>query len=151
MSLSPQKLREMVFQLLYGYDFFPEEEEECIDFLMEKLAVTAKSAYIARDKRRAVSSHIEEIDECIKKFASEYSPERIGRVEKNILRLGVYELLYDQSIPGKVAIAEAVRLARKFATPESGAFINAVLDALFRQKTESCSEVAHESTPVCIS
>ena len=62
-----------------------------------------------------------------------YDFDRIQTVTKNILRLAVFELFFDPSIPPKVAIAEAIRLSRKFSTPESAAFVNALLDHLYRQ------------------
>lgn len=134
MALSPQKFREIVFQLLYSHDFILGEEDDMIDFMMEQLSVTKKSMKEAQEKHQKIFSRISEIDEQIRRFSVSYDLERIGRVEKNILRLGVYELCYDDSIPAKVAIAEAIRLTRKFSTAESGAFINAVLDSLLQDR-----------------
>jgi N utilization substance protein B len=57
-------------------------------------------------------------------------------VERNLLRLGAYEIYFSKSVPPKVAISEAVRLARKFASSESANFINAILDALYKKKPE---------------
>ena len=68
----------------------------------------------------------------IRKTAVSYAFERIQSVERNVLRLGVFEMLYDSSIPPKVAISEAMRLSRKFSNPESSHFINALLDHLYK-------------------
>src|SRR5690606_29501809 len=79
--------------------------------------------------------------------------ERIPRVERNILRLAVFELLHDPSVPPTVAIAEAIRLTRKFATPEAATFINAVLDAIFKmQRGEAVdsSAIVQAITPLDI-
>ncbi len=140
MALSPQKFREIVFQLLYSHDFLLGEEEDMIDFMMEQLSVTKKSMKEAQEKHQKISSHILEIDEYIRRFSTSYNLERIGRVEKNILRLGVYELCYQEIVPAKVAIAEAIRLTRKFSTPESGSFINAVLDSILQDRLSPSTE-----------
>jgi transcription antitermination protein NusB len=78
-------------------------------------------------------SHLEEIDLMISNTSHSYAFERIQSVERNVLRLGVFELFFDPSIPPKVAIAEAMRLARKFGTKESAVFVNAILDTLYKQ------------------
>ena len=131
MALSPQKFREIVFQLLFSQDFVP-MEEEMLDFMMHQLAVPKSIMKKALEVEQLIASKLEELDEIIKKFSSSYDPERIGRVERTILRLGIYELIYGKEVPAKVAIAEAIRLTRKFATAESSLFVNAVLDAYFR-------------------
>jgi N utilization substance protein B len=71
------------------------------------------------------------IDEKITSLSPDYSFARISRVEKTILRLGVYEILFDDLIPPLVAISEAIRLTRKFGTPESARFVNAILDRVY--------------------
>lgn len=68
----------------------------------------------------------------ITEHSTSYEFERIPRIERNVLRLGVYEIMYDSDIPPKVAIAEAIRLTRKFATPESATFVNAILDSILK-------------------
>ena len=73
-----------------------------------------------------------EIDAVIAKTSQSYAFERIQSVERNILRLAVYELLYDPEMPPKVALAEAVRLTRKFGSPEAAAFVNALLDGIYK-------------------
>lgn len=131
MSISPQKFREILFQLLYSSDFIGGEEKEIIPMLMGQLSVTKKVVTEACAVRVKVEAKLPLIDERIKEHSKEYGFDRIPRVERNILRLGVYELLFSSDIPPKVAISEAIRLSRKFSTPESAAFINAILDAIF--------------------
>ncbi len=131
MAFSQQKFREIVFQLLFSQDFV-QIEEEILDFMMHQLAVTKSTMRKALEKGKLVASHFSEIDEVIRRFSSAYDIDRIGKVERTILRLGIYELCYESEIPSKVAIAEAIRLARKFSTAESSLFVNAVLDAYFQ-------------------
>jgi transcription antitermination protein NusB len=131
MALSRQKFREMVFQLLFSSEFVDLEEEEVCNLMMKQLSVTKKTVKEALAFLKAISSHFEEIDQIIRKFSKEYDLDRIAKVEKNILRLGIYELCFAKKEPPKVVITEAMRLSRKFATAESSLFINAVLDAIF--------------------
>lgn len=143
MAFSQQKFREIVFQLLFSQDFL-QMEEEMVDFMMEQLFVTKKTIYLAQEKWKEIVAHLSEIDEVIALYSSSYEISRIAKVEKNVLRLGVYELLYEPDLPPKVVIAEAIRLARKFSTAESSSFVNAVLDALFqsREKNDNLTAVS---------
>lgn len=84
---------------------------------------------------QGLTSHIDEIDRIIMVSVKNWKFDRISLVDKSILRLGTFELFYsDFSIPHAVVINEAVELAKKFGTEESGAFVNGVLDAV-RKKT----------------
>lgn len=132
MSLPAQKFREIVFQMLYSYDMGRATDENMIDLLCSELAVTKKSVKEAQTRVHQILEKLDEIDSLITKTSHSYSFERIQSVERNILRVSVFELLFDPSIPDKVAIVEAMRLARKFSTKESALFVNAILDVLFK-------------------
>ena len=132
MALPAQKFREAVFQLLFSSDAGHATEENMLPLLMHELSTTKKTVRTAQERVHKILEKKSEIDQMITKTSQSYEFERIQDVERNILRLGVFELFYDDNIPPKVAIAEAVRLARKFATPESAAFVNAILDALYK-------------------
>lgn len=132
MSLPPQKFRELVFQLLYSYDMGYSEEKEIAKLLMKELAVARKHVFLAQERVVKVQSHRDLIDEMIGKTTISYEFDRIQSVERNILRLGVFEVLYDPSIPPVVAISEAVRMAKKFGSPESASFVNAILDSIYK-------------------
>jgi N utilization substance protein B len=89
---------------------------------------------LARERLAKIQSFKEVIDEWIAKTATAYELERIPRVERNLLRLGIFELLFSQDIPPKVAISEAMRLARKFSSASSADFMNAILDTIYKQQ-----------------
>jgi N utilization substance protein B len=131
MALSPQKFREIVFQLLYSQDIGHPNDEAMLDLMMAELAVTKKSVKTAQDKVHEIVALLHEIDPLIASVSTSYTFDRIQTVTKNILRLAVYELFFEKSIPHKVAIAEAIRLSRKFNSPESASFANALLDNLY--------------------
>ena len=137
MALPPQKFREMIFQILFCSDFPDPEIEETSLMLMGELKVTKKSVLQANERVLQINENLESIDAKITAFSTEYSFERISRAEKTILRLCLYELLFDPSIPPLVVIAEAVRLTRKFGTPESSHFVNAILDRAYKENGAS--------------
>ena len=135
MPLPIQKFREAVFQILYSHEF-ADEKEEIISFMMHELKTTKKAMQEAMTKVGLIQEKLSEIDPLIAATSSEYSFDRISRVEKTILRLALFELLFESKTPAKVAIAEAVRLCRKFGTPESSHFVNAILDAIYKAKDQ---------------
>lgn len=132
MPVPQQKFREIVFQLLYSQDIGRSEERDMLALMMTELAVSRKVVRDALERLRKISARLPEIDALIAKSSHGYAFERIQSVERNILRIGVYELLHDPAIPPKVAIAEALRLERKFGSPEGAAFINALLDNVYK-------------------
>lgn len=132
MALSQQKFREIVLQLLYSQDIGQPDEIAMIHLIMAELAVSKKNVRLAQEKVHLILEKLAEIDSLISSVSISYDFERIQKVTKNILRLGVFELFHDQNIPPKVVIAEAIRLSRKFSTPESASFVNALLDHLYQ-------------------
>ncbi|MGM0440411.1 MAG: transcription antitermination factor NusB [Chlamydiota bacterium] len=130
MAISPQKFREVVFQILFGLDHQQVSADGLIELLMEQLSLPRQLVKSAYERAQTVREHLEELDSKVAAVSTSYQFDRIHRVEKNILRLGVYELLHDQGIPSKVAIAEAMRLSKKFSTKESVSFVNAILDKI---------------------
>lgn len=82
-----------------------------------------------------VVEHLPEIDEQIAKFAHNWPLDMITLVDRNVLRIGVYELRYSEEIPAKVAINEAIELAKSYGGQSSGKFVNGVLGAIFQEAT----------------
>jgi N utilization substance protein B len=130
MVVPQRKFREIVFQMIFSQDLNREVDLKIISSLLDQLMVTKKVLRQAQERAQAVFQRLEEIDALISDFSVDYDFKRISRVERNVLRLGVFELLHDEAVPPKVAIAEAIRLSRKFGTPEGGAFVNGVMDSI---------------------
>lgn len=145
MSVPAQKFREAVFQMLYSYDLGRGDENDMIDLIMHELAITKKVAKEALARAQLMRRKLSEIDAMIGKTSQSYTFERIQSVERNVLRLGLYELLFDDTIPPKVALAEAMRLTRKFGTKESAAFVNAILDTIYKQSLGEVVDGKHVS------
>lgn len=136
--MSRSKLREKTFQLLFRVEFNnPEEIEEQAQLFFEdeeQKVLSEKEKKQILDKVNQIISHLSEIDTWIDEKAEGWSVSRIGKVELAILRLAIFEICYDESIPEAVSINEAVELAKKFAQDSSPAFINAVLAKFMQSK-----------------
>lgn len=132
MSSSPQKLREICLLALCARRICADQDDYLLHLLASELKLARST--IARGLLRAneLTAHTDELDRQIDDACEGYQLDRIGSVERSALRLGCFEVVFDSEIPNKVAIAEAVRLVRKFSSRESGAFVNAVMDKIFR-------------------
>ncbi len=126
-------MREAVYQMAFAIEFGV--GEEVIALVSAQLKINKTHAKAAYARACTVMDKVSELDVAIESASKEYSLLRIPKAELTILRLGAYELLFDDDVPHKVAISEAVRLARKFATSDGSRFINAALDALIPEKS----------------
>ena len=123
-------LREQVFKLLFRVEFNAKEEmeEQCHLFLEhEDVEISEKDAEHIIGKFTEIHDRLEEIDKMIDEKAEGWSTDRMGKVELTILRLAVYEMKFDETIPEGVAINEAVELAKNYGQDESSGFVNGVL------------------------
>ena len=128
--LSRSALREKVFVLLFESEFNGPEDmpEQARLYLKESLTpVDDESAEYIEERFKAVKEKQEEEDKLLAGVSNGWSIDRIGKIELSILRLAVYELKFDDSIPTGVAINEAVNLAKKYGQDGAGAFINGIL------------------------
>lgn len=135
MELAPQKCREIILQLLYSFDFSDEKpEKETMMFLMKYHKISKKRMYEIYEYVSEIHHHLKSIDQLIEETVDNYEFERISNVEKNILRLGFYEISkHKKEIPAKVVICEGIRLARKFSTRQSASFVNAIFDKFYKK------------------
>ena len=130
------ELREHIFRILFQIEFHDMEElEEQVELYFEQLEqIKDKDKTYIKEKYEKIFGMQDEIDGKINEAASGWKTSRMNRADLAILRLAVYELLYDEDIPVGVAINEAVELAKKYSSEEGPAFINGILGKL--SKTE---------------
>lgn len=122
--------REKVFQVLYMSHVLELTPEEASKIYVMGFKGSLDEEFFV-DTLKGLTSHIEEIDRIITESVKNWKFERISLVDKSILRLGTYEIFFSNfTTPLPVIINEAVELAKKFGTDESGAFVNGVLDAI---------------------
>jgi transcription antitermination factor NusB len=129
--------REAALQYLYEVDLVgPEEAEELAEFLERQVGRVDARPHAAR-LVAGVLQYKERIDAELRAAAENWSLERMAVVDRNVLRIGVYELVHDAEIPEKVAINEAIDLARRFSSEEACAFVNGVLDRIKQRDAEA--------------
>jgi N utilization substance protein B len=122
-------------QALYQYDFRKRDSKDVAEIVEHSIAEFAPSYEdpgFIKELVDGVLGRQAEIDSIITKYAPEWPIEQITVVDRNILRIGVYELKWVTNIPSKVAINEAIELAKTFGGESSGRFVNGVLGAIFK-------------------
>ena len=131
--------RAIAMQSLYEWDFNRKErepsEEEIKDMIsrnIREFGPGLEDASFVSELFLGVRGNLETIDGSIAKFAPEWPIDQITTVDRNILRIGVYELKFCENIPAKVAINEAIELAKTYGGESSGKFVNGVLGAMFK-------------------
>lgn len=127
--------RTTAFQSLFEWDFNARSKniDEIIENNIKQFAAGLDSTTFIAELVKGVVDHIEEIDSLLVENAPEWPLAQIPAVDRNVLRVGIYELKYNKDIPPKVAINEAVELAKTFAGETSGKFVNGVLGALYKK------------------
>lgn len=126
------ELREHMFLMLFRNDFYEKEElkEQAVLYLESLKEPTQKDLEYLNRRFDEVVGKLSEIDQQISDVSTGWKITRMGKVELTILRLAVYEMKYDDEIPTKVAINEAVELAKKFGEDNSSGFVNGILAKL---------------------
>ena len=140
--------REAAVQFLYQIDLHSGEApaEGAAFWLLragpEGKPPQAKTRIFAEQLVAGVQAHAEEIDALIKKFAANYELHRIAAVDRNILRVAIYEMLHCADIAPVIAINEAIEIAKKFGTEKSGGFVNGILDRVKGELKRPAREAA---------
>ena len=128
-SMTRRELREHVFLMLFRVEFHGEEElkEQLATFLEESEPMKAKDEEYIQNKYEAIKAKLGEIDEKINESTKGWKTTRMSKVDLALIRLGAYEILFDEDVPTSVAINEAVELAKQYGSDESPSFVNGVL------------------------
>lgn len=133
--MTKREEREHLFKLLFCKDFHEAEElQEQIDFYQTQQEISDTDGYraVVRKLERLIETE-GEIDMILSEAASGWTLNRMGKAELTILRIAVYEMVYDEDVPEKVAINEAVELAKKYGNDASSGFVNGVLAKIVRR------------------
>ena len=129
-----RQAREFALQLLYELDVRGDTDPgPAIDAFWKRQPTQDEVRGFADTLVRGVKEHQPKIDELITRFAEHWELDRMAVVDRNVLRAGIWELLWGVDVPPKVAINEALEIARRFSTTESTAFINGLLDRVRRE------------------
>jgi N utilization substance protein B len=125
--------RELALQLLYQRELSADEVSGDTQASLNGIDLSTDAGLFCKELIEGVTGHIDELDSTIKPYLEHWSLERMSVVDRNILRLAVYELRFMDDIPFKVSIDEAIELAKLFGSDESGAFVNGILDSLAKE------------------
>ena len=131
-NMTRREIREQVFKMLFRVEFYNQEE------MSEQIALCEDDACSWKEKDKTyifekvekISEKLEEIDAKINEVSEGWKTGRMGKVDLTVIRLAVYEMLYEEDVPAKVAINEAVELAKQYGTDNSPSFVNGVLAKL---------------------
>lgn len=128
--------RTIAMQTLFAWDFNERENKDIDEIIkqnFEQFAPNFDDHGFVEALVKGVIEHIADINAYIVKYATEWPLDQITIVDRNVLRLGIYELVFDEKIPAKVAINEAIEIAKAFGGDSSGKFVNGVLGAIMKE------------------
>ncbi len=138
-----RKARERALQVLYQMDVSGTGAEEALESASEEAEerpTPAVRKYLG-DLVLGVTQNRQVIDEIIQRHSANWRVDRMARVDRNVLRMATFELMHQPEVPPKVVLNEAIEIAKRFGSEESGAFINGILDKVAREIAASEEEV----------
>jgi len=131
-----RQARECAVQWLFQYDVITQHNPQMAPSSMaafpSMIEITPDAKPFAEQLVQGVLEHLTELDELLQRVADHWSVDRMAVVDRNVLRCAVYELLYLDEIPAKVTINEAIEIAKRYGSEESGAFVNGILDRIIK-------------------
>jgi N utilization substance protein B len=134
-------LRTVILQSLYEWDFYKREHDvtQILERNMQEFAPGVDEPEFAWRILSGIAEHLQEIDDTIVRNAPNWPLDKIAIIDRNVLRIGIYELMYadPDEVPPKVAINEAIELAKNYGGPNAARFANGVLGSLYVQMEEA--------------
>jgi N utilization substance protein B len=127
-AYSRSRCREWALQFLYQAEFTGAPRPEAVEWFWRHFHQEGAPPAYLRELVAGVASHQEELDAFIVRYSEHWRLSRMTIVDRNLLRLAIYELLYQPQIPPKVVINEAVEMAKRYGSEASGGFVNGILD-----------------------
>jgi N utilization substance protein B len=126
-----RKAREIALQVLYQIDASGMDPVEALDLFWLNFEAPGNARGFAVTLVTGTMKHIGEIDAMIRECSDHWSLDRMARVDRNILRMAIYELLHLHEIPPRATLNEAIDIGKTFGSENSGAFVNGILDAFY--------------------
>ncbi len=128
-----RQAREAALQVLFAADVSQKLPAEAFDDVLRSFSLPGRARARARDLVLGVSRSLEQIDAIIGQSSEHWKVSRLATVDRNILRIATYELLFEPVVPTEVILDEAIEIARRFAGETSRVFVNGVLDVIARE------------------
>lgn len=126
-----RKAREIALQVLYQIDTTGMDPLEALDLFWLNFEAPLNAREFAVTLVTGTMEHVAEIDACIRECSDHWSLDRMARVDKNILRMAIFELLHLHEIPPRATLNEAIDIGKMYGSENSGAFVNGILDAFY--------------------
>ena len=142
-----RQAREWVVQILFNLDLNKIPMDELFADFWKELKSSEKSRLFTQDHVRGVMEHIKDIDTELQSCATNWDIKRMGVIERNVMRMAIYEMLYCKDIPPVVSINEAVDIAKYFSSQESGKFVNGILDNIRKKLSRAARGENQNVTP----
>lgn len=138
-KMTRKAMREQLYRILFQIEFHQREElEEQFSLYLEDLAESLEQDKEELwEKFRGVTGCVEQLDDLINEKASGWNVKRLPKADLTVLRLAVYEILFDEKVPAGVAVNEAVELAKQYGTDKSPRFVNGVLATIVRERSQT--------------
>ncbi len=130
-----RRAREVVLQMLYQLEASEVPTLKAVDLYRSSFGEGPLPDGFSVELFKAVAGTLDNLDSVIEKSSENWRIDRMSRVDRNILRIGVHEIIADNDIPVRVAINEAVELAKRYGTAESASFVNGILDRVARDES----------------
>ena len=137
---SRRKARECALQILFQLEFSPDRLEEILQDYWSTQPVKAEIKEYATWLVEGIRQHRAEIDQTIEKASEHWRLDRMAMVDRNILRMAVFELIFEKTLPPPVIIDEAIEVARKYSGQEAAIFVNGILDGIYKSLPEDKAE-----------
>jgi transcription antitermination protein NusB len=134
-------------QFLFQCDFNPTELDNALEDFWPERSPTGQMKAFTEDLIRGVLNHHTELDGKLQSYAQNWELKRMGAVDRNVMRVALYEMMYRSDIPPVVSINEAVDLAKELSSEESGKFVNGVLDRARKDLDRPARAAARKSAP----
>jgi len=125
-----RRARELTLQMLFQLDLGSTSMHDIEQSFLPGASAPDAAKLLALHLTRQVWEHVADLDNHLRGLAEHWDMARMAAVDRNVLRIGAYEILYDPQIPKSVAINEAIEIAKRFSTDASGKFVNGILDKL---------------------
>lgn len=138
-----RRAREFALEVLYRIEIAEDELEFVLSDHFTSKSVDEETRAFAESLVRQTITHLEDIDNLISDTAENWDLSRIAIIDKNILRFAIAELFYFPDIPMKVTIDEAIEVAKKYSTPDSGRFVNGILDKIAKSHPKAAAKTGN--------
>ena len=128
-----RRARELALRVLFHLEYHQDDPGSAFELICKEFNASRKIQSFARELILGVCENIKEIDRIIGEASRNWRIERMSHVDRNLLRISTYEILYREDIPPKASINEAVELGKKYGQEDSAAFINGILDSIYKR------------------